>query len=282
MHRFFVTPGLLTTAESSPLRRMALPATLAHQVRDVLRLTIDEHLILLDNSGDEIEARIVATGRTGVEVELLERRAGRPTEQLQLVLYQGLLKSARFEWVLEKGTELGVSAFVPLRCQRSLAGLEMVGPGKLQRWRRILQEAAEQCGRTSIPEMRPVRSLPQAVGELPPGALLLLPWEGEQKLSLRAALRQVAPALRRAAAGPPLIAIFIGPEGGLTPEEVKLARQRGALVVSLGPRILRSETAALVTVANVIYEYDEWNTQRGEAPISLVDHSIASCYDNAT
>nr|BBH94670.1 ribosomal RNA small subunit methyltransferase E [Thermogemmatispora argillosa] len=267
MHRFFVPPELLiqTTTSRSATRRVMLPPAVAHQVRDVLRLPLDEHLLLLDNTGAEVEARIVHTGRSGVEVELLERREGSGEGCLRLVLYQGLLKSARFEWILEKGTELGISAFVPLRCQRSQVGLEAIGATKIQRWRRILQEAAEQCGRARIPELLPVRNLRQALAELPADALIVMPWEQEKLLSMRAALRahqeQVRAALLK---GPLTVALFIGPEGGLTPEEVALARERGALIVSLGPRILRAETAALVAAANVLYEYEHMENPSGE------------------
>jgi 16S rRNA (uracil1498-N3)-methyltransferase len=263
MHRFFVAPELLAEAERTTRRILALPAPLAHQVRDVLHLAAGEHLVLLDNAGDEVEARVVSATRAGVQVELLQRHARPVHERVRLVLYQGLLKSARFEWVLEKGTELGVSTFVPLQCRRSLAGLEAVGETKQQRWRRILQEAAEQCGRARVPDLLPACSLSQALAEMPEGTVSLMPWEGEQKLSLRTALR--APALQarllEATAYAPLtVALFIGPEGGLDPEEVLLARRTGVSVVSLGPRILRAETAALVAVASVLYEYQEDRT----------------------
>ncbi|WP_069803817.1 16S rRNA (uracil(1498)-N(3))-methyltransferase [Thermogemmatispora onikobensis] len=266
MHRFFVSPELVAQTNHSSLYRVMLPAAVAHQVRDVLRLTPGERVVLLDNSGDEIEARIVHTGRSGVEVEVVERRKGRSEGCLRLVLYQGLLKSARFEWILEKGTELGVSAFVPLRCQRSQSGQEALGTTKVQRWQRILQEAAEQCGRSRLPELLSVRSLPQALAELPPDALIVMPWEQERKLSLRTALRTRLRQTRQAGLhGPFTVALFIGPEGGLAPEEVALAREHGALVVSLGPRILRAETAALVAAASILYEYEDGEEQADEA-----------------
>ncbi|WP_112429484.1 16S rRNA (uracil(1498)-N(3))-methyltransferase [Thermogemmatispora tikiterensis] len=266
MHRFFISPELLAQTSRSSLHRVMLPAAVAHQVRDVLRLTPGEHVVLLDNSGDEIEARIVHTGRSGVEVEIVERRKGRNEGCLRLVLYQGLLKSARFEWILEKGTELGISAFVPLRCQRSQIGQEEPGATKAQRWQRILQEAAEQCGRTRLPALLPVRSLSQALAELPADALIVMPWEQEKRLSLRTALRARRRQLHETLAmgGPLTVALFIGPEGGLAPEEVALARECGALVVSLGPRILRAETAALVAAASILYEYEDEEEQTGE------------------
>ena len=153
MHRFFVAPELLRDEPT----RVSLPEKLAHQVRDVLRLAVGEQLILLDNSGDEIVYSVVQTGRAGVTVEIEERRPGMREPRVRVVLCQGLLKSARFEWILEKGTELGVEIFAPILCRRSMAGLEEAGQAKIQRWQRIVQEAAEQCGRARIPTLLSIR-----------------------------------------------------------------------------------------------------------------------------
>jgi len=123
MHRFFIPPShSLQTGET-----LTLPDKLAHQVRDVLRLAIGETLILLDNSGDEIVCTVEKSSRAGVEVAIQERRVGQRESAVQVILCQGLLKSARFEWILEKGTELGVTTFVPTLCRRSMAGLEDAG-----------------------------------------------------------------------------------------------------------------------------------------------------------
>lgn len=251
MHRFFVEPALLTT--SPPL--VTLPEKLAHQIRDVLRLTSGERIALLDNTGAEFVCAIVTITRSTVEVELLQQHNGRSESAVQIVLCQGMLKSARFEWILEKGTELGVATFAPIVCQRSTSGLEDAGPSKLQRWQRILQEAAEQCGRTRIPALLPIRPLAQALRDLPSEGLGLMPWEEERKYSLRDALRQAASTETTKRADITTIALFIGPEGGLTREEAHLAQQHGVQTVSLGPRILRAETAALAAVANVMYEF---------------------------
>src|SRR6266849_4210639 len=287
MHRFFVAPELLTglapdtglapargaTTFSSqeqagnvvaPLagarpggagsNLVPLPKEIAHQVRDVLHLNVGEHLILLDNSGDEVVAAVARSSKAGVEVHLLERRPGKREPGVRIVLCQGLLKSARFEWVLEKGTELGVSVFAPILCRRSMAGLEDSGPSKQQRWQRIIQEAAEQCGRSRLPELLPARPLMHALNDILPGALALMPWEEEHGQTLREAL---VPALNREDPQPITVVLFIGPEGGLMTEEVTLAQRYGVQVVSLGQRILRAETAALATIANVMYELEQ-------------------------
>jgi 16S rRNA (uracil1498-N3)-methyltransferase len=174
MHRFFIQSDLLKTSSNTLL---TLPEKLSHQVKDVLHLTIGEKLILLDNSGDEMFCSIAKSGRSGVEVELLERRTGKSESPIRIILCQGLLKSARFEWILEKGTELGVAAFSPVLCRRSTSGLEDAGPNKIQRWQRIIQEATEQCGRARMPELLPICTLLHALTHMPSGALALIPWE---------------------------------------------------------------------------------------------------------
>lgn len=250
MHRFFVKPTLLAGTPDT----IVLPDKLAHQVRDVLHLTSGESLVLLDNSGDEVVATVVRTNRTGVEVQYVERLPGKRESSVRIILCQGLLKSARFEWVLEKGTELGVAVFVPTLCRRSMSGLEEAGPAKIARWQRIIQEAAEQCDRSRLPELQPIRSLPHILNDIPKDALALIPWEEEHALSLRDALNAYQ---RSASTIPTTIMLFIGPEGGLTAEEVALAQQRGVQSVTLGQRTLRAETAALATVANVMYALED-------------------------
>src|ERR1051326_3691081 len=122
MHRFFVPPKLLQAADASTT--ITLPDKLAHQVRTVLHLTPGEHMILLDNSGQEFLCSVVNSNRASVTVEVQQRRAGLPESSIRITLCQGLLKSARFEWILEKGTELGVASFVPMLCRRSMSGLD--------------------------------------------------------------------------------------------------------------------------------------------------------------
>jgi len=248
MHRFFVTPELLKNA--GPTSTILLPEKLAHQVRDVLHLAIGEQLILLDNSGDEFVCTVAGSGRMGVEVEMRERKPGKTEPSIRIILCQALLKSARFEWVLEKGTELGVAVFVPTLCRRSLPGLKDAGPVKIQRWQHIVREAAEQCDRSRLPELSPIRPLMHALNDIPPQALALMAWEEEQSRSLRDVLRSASSGGTK----PTTVVLFIGPEGGLTAEEVLLAQQGGVQVVTLGARILRAETAAITAVANILYE----------------------------
>ena len=257
MHRFFVSPELLK--ESSAI--VSLPKELAHQVRDVLRLAPGERLVLLDNSGDEVLAALDKNSQAGVTVQLLERRAGKSESLVRIILCQGLLKSARFEWILEKGTESGVAVFAPTMCRRSMVGLEDTGQGKIQRWQRIIREAAEQSGRSRLPELLPARPLIHALNDLPQNALAIMPWEEERNRHLRHVLPSVIDSRdttsstmsARSASPTVTVVLFIGPEGGFMIEEVRLAQRYGVQAVTLGSRILRAETAALATVANIMY-----------------------------
>lgn len=251
MHRFFVAPELVR----SDTGVFVLPEKLAHQVHNVLHIGVGERLILLDNSGEEYTCVVTKSGRGTVEVTLEERRRGRSEPAVRVILCQGLLKSARFEWILEKGTELGITTFSPILCRRSMSGLEDAGAAKLQRWQRILQEATEQCGGARVPELLPIRPLMHALNDIPAGAMAIMPWEEEQTVTLRAALQDYKQQAVQSAEPQPLtVVLFIGPEGGLTPEEAQLARRRGVQVVTLGTRILRAETAAITTIASTIYE----------------------------
>jgi 16S rRNA (uracil1498-N3)-methyltransferase len=221
---------------------IALPDDVAHQARDVLRLATGATLALLDGRGGQWPATLTTVSRAGVRARLGARESAAGEPRTRVVLYQGLLKAAKFEWVLQKGTELGVAAFVPLHTERAVTGAEDVGASKRARWLRILTEATEQCGRARVPDLAEPRTLADAARALPPGALALIPWEREHATALRAALAATG-------AAPPAIHLFIGPEGGFAQSEVALARECGVRPVSLGPRILRAETAAIVAAA---------------------------------
>lgn len=256
MHRFFLlelAPAEQDTEASLVGVRFLLPDRITHQVRDVLRLNVGEQLILLNNSDYEYICKLTKSDRMGVAVQVTGYQQVERESSVRIILYQGLLKSARFEWILEKGTELGVAAFVPTLCRRSLSGLEDAGEAKIQRWQRILQEAAEQCGRARLPELRPIQPLMNALNSIPADATALMPWEEERTRTLREGLQAVRPSMTEHGEKECTIVLFIGPEGGFTVEEVKQAQRQGVQTVTLGSRILRAETAALTTIANVMY-----------------------------
>ena len=238
MHRFFVDPKCFSG------NRIILPADTAHQIRNVLRLRVDAPILVLDNSGAEFEVVLRQVDRQQVVGEAVAKRPSPNEPTVHLTLYQALMKRDKFEWVLQKGTEIGVSEFVPIVTQRSLVQDIDIKANKQARWHKILTEAAEQSRRGRIPELHPPQTLAQALENHPahPG---LIAWEEETSLTLRGAL-----------VGASHISLFIGPEGGFAAEEVEAAQAAGIQSITLGKRILRAETAALVASALVLHELD--------------------------
>jgi len=219
----------------------------AHQICHVLRLRVDERITVLDNRGFEFEVVLTAVGPRQVTGRVLERRPVRGEPQVDVTLYQGLLARDKFEFVLQKCTEVGVQRFVPVITERSLVrNAHAFNEDRLERWVRILTEAAEQSGRGRIPELRSPARFDQVLAE--PGGpdlrLMGCPCPGGQ--SLHGILGE-GPV-------PTAVALCIGPEGGFSDREAGLAQSAGWRQFSLGRRILRTETAAVVASGLVLYE----------------------------
>lgn len=250
-HRFFVPANWITPPT------VTLADDLARQIRLVLRLRPGDEIVALDNSGAEFTVTLTEVGRT-VQGQITGRRPTRAEPGLRLTLYQGTLKADKFEWVLQKGTELGVARFVPTLCQRSVVRDRTALAKKESRWAQIIREAAEQSGRGRLPELAPPHSLAEALAAAASHQLTLMPWEEAGQ-----------PPLKQVLAGhnPADIGLFIGPEGGFAPAEAEQARAAGAVPVSLGPRILRAETAALAACAVLLYHFDEWDNRDQESGV---------------
>lgn len=204
----------------------------------VVRARAGEMLELFDGAGRAVRARISRVDRDGLWC-LLERTVQAPDPALPLILVQAATKGDRMEMALEKATELGATAIWVVVTSRCVARPEG-SSGRFQRFRRVVESAARQCGRASVPVVRGPLSWDQAADELArcgPGWLKVVAWEGAHQAVTRAleAARHSRP--RGAVA-------CVGPEGGLTEEEVQQMVAAGAQAVSLGPRVLRAETAA--------------------------------------
>jgi 16S rRNA (uracil1498-N3)-methyltransferase len=241
MKRFFVDPETLKG------NMVELDPELSHRLTHVLRLRRGDRVMLLDGLGREYEAVLQEAGNFGVRAAIVSERPGLPEPEVGVVLYQSIMKGERFELLLEKGTELGVGKFVPLISERGVVRPRGERVERMERWRRIVREAAEQCGRSRLPEVTTPVSLVEALESAE--GLLLLPYEGEREVSLRQALRE--------AGKPKTVSIFIGPEGGFAKDEVERVTESGVQAVSLGRRILRSETAGIAAAAAVMYEFGE-------------------------
>ena len=250
MHRFFVDPGCISEG------RAVVDGVVARQVSQVLRLRAGESIALMDGSGREFVVLLssVSPSRLDGSVSSETFLSGEPG--VSVTLYQGTLKGEKLEMVLQKGTELGISTFVPVVCRRSISRAGGRADARLRRWQSIVREAAEQSGRTRIP----VVEAPVSLGEALESAqgVTLIAWEREQETGLREALSASLDRARVEGLG-----LLVGPEGGFESAEVELAMDAGAVPVSLGRRTLRSETAGPAMAAAVMYEMGELGTPGG-------------------
>ena len=237
-HRFFVA------AEQFSNGIVRILGEDARQIRVVLRLQPGDEIGVLDGSGKEYHCVLEA-----VHKEETVARVGNwvvldvePTVHITVV--QSLAKGEKLEQVIQHGTEIGVSRFLLVQTERSVMRLEKEREtARMERWRRIAKEAAEQAHRAKVPAVDGIMSLPEALQQVAGASILTLHPDGAA-LSLAEWLR-----CGSLNAG---VAVIVGPEGGLTNDEVLLCQKHGATTVSLMPRVLRTETAALVAVSQIL------------------------------
>ena len=239
MHRFFVPPDVLQSTS------VVFPTETAHQISAVLHLRVGQQVVLLDNSGLEFVVELLAVGNKVVLGKIVAVRPSDGEPEAKVTLYLALTQREKFEWALQKCTEVGAAGFVPVITARSLVQTAVEARTKYDRWQKILQEAAEQSGRGLVPVLGEPLRFGQALAHARQNAdICLIPWENEKNVRLRSALSSAGEKAK--------IAVFIGPEGGFTAEEITLACQTGAVTVTLGKRILRMETAAAVATAIIL------------------------------
>jgi 16S rRNA (uracil1498-N3)-methyltransferase len=239
VQRFFVDPSAIENGTVQFTRDQA------HQMAAVLRLSAGSQVTALDNSGWQYGVRLIRVGG-GEAVGSVTARALVNTEpKTKITLYAGVIRGPKLELVLQKCTELGVVAFVPVISHRCVVGQgDDLSPAKIDRWHRILVEAAEQSGRGKLPILHPAMPLDQALTAQRGTSLLL--WEGEREATLREALQG-------GGRGAFSVNLFVGPEGGFTTEEVERARAAGVVPVTMGPRVLRAETASIAAVGAILF-----------------------------
>ena len=245
MHRFFVTPEQIVGTS------ITLSDADAHHIADVLRLSPGQPIVVCDGEGYEYEGDIVRCSRDDVTVQVTRVRKSSAEPPIRVILAQGLPKKAEvFELVIQKAAELGVARLVPIISERTVSRPK---EGKLEnrlvRWNRIAVEAAKQSQRAKVPSVENPLSLTDFLDTIPRDSLFLIPWEMEKSVGIKEALEWGANNCFVRT-----VVVLIGPEGGFSEQEVDEARRAGAVPVSMGPRILRTETAGIVALGIVLYE----------------------------
>ena len=213
----------------------------ALHIAKALRMRPGEALTLCDGKGTDVDGVLETVTDRQVTVRISASRPSQAEPTLAVTLYQGLPKGDKMDWIIQKAVELGVTAVVPVATRRSVARLEGKADKKQERWQRIAAEAAGQCGRGMLPSVERPLSWSQALSRLS-GEPALVFYEGGGR-----PLRElVTPSTRR-------LSVFVGPEGGFDPEEIVAIRRQGGGVATLGPRILRCETAPLAALTLLMH-----------------------------
>jgi 16S rRNA (uracil1498-N3)-methyltransferase len=251
-------PRLFVPTDDLHRERVLLSGEAHHHLCHVLRARIGDLILLLDGRGLCCQGRLEEIQRLQASVRVL-RRWHESEQSLPVTLIQALPKGDKFDLVLQKGTELGVSCFQPIETTHSIPVRGGRREAKSQeRWQRIIAAAARQCRRSILPELKPICPLAESLEGTHHGLKLVL-WEaGAQPL------RAVLPAERPAAAS-----LLVGPEGGFSQQEISTVTAAGFQAVHLGPRILRSETASLAVTPVLQYLYGDWQAApTGQQPES--------------
>lgn len=235
VRRFYVPPGSIN-GDAVTLRNRE-----AHHAAVVLRLRPGEHIVIFDGSRAEHIVELTAVTPREVTGRVVKRRPG-SVIPVEIVLVQSVARGTKMDNVIRMGTELGVAEFIPVLTKRTVAE----GKGRTERWRRIAVQAAKQSRRTDAPSISDPVPLAGAIERVAGTGLVLILWEGEQTHTIEQALRD--------APGSARVVVIVGPEGGFEPDEVAEAVARGAHAVSLGPLVLRTETAGAAAVSMVLYE----------------------------
>lgn len=236
MRRFFIDENAIRDTAA------VITGNLFCHMSRVLRLKIGTRVLLSDGIGRRHVGVIESIAKENLVIRLEESSSEpeRPTGP-RITLYQGLPKGSKMEFILQKCTELGVDSLAPFVAGRSIAQLPQDrGAERLGRWRRIVAEAARQSNRTAIPELRPVMNFTELLASADQTVKLLL-WEEEKANRLKSVLGSLPL--------PDSVAIMVGPEGGLSEDEVAAASRAGFIPVTLGSRILRTETAGIALLA---------------------------------
>ncbi len=207
-------------------------------------------MVVLDPQGMEYHLELALAPEGNFTGKIVSQEMNRAEAHTRITLCLPLTQREKFEWALQKGTEAGVAAFQPLVSLRSLVQDGALVEKKRARWEAIIREAAEQCGRGRLPDLKETLSLKAALQSLPEmHERCLAAWVDEQQIGLEDALAGFRPG--------GALALFVGPEGGFDPVEVEAMRGVGVQPFSLGARVLRMETAAILAPALILYQLGE-------------------------
>lgn len=241
MHRFFVD------SENINSKEVIIDGEDIKHIKASLRLEIEDEIEVSNKEGTDYRCKIRQINNDNIVCEIIETYKSEAESDIDIILFQGLPKSTKMELIIQKSTELGVKKIVPLASERCVVKIHDKKKEKkrIERWARIAQEAAKQSKRGIIPEISSIVSFKDALEILKDEDLVIVPYENEENLGIKTVLKNTTS--KR-------INIIIGPEGGFEESEIEALKEINSKIVTLGPRILRTETAGFTTSALILYE----------------------------
>lgn len=240
MHKFFVEKDQIIEDKIKILGKDV------KHIRDVLRLRINDNIVL-SSQGINYFCSIEEILKGEIVAKILEQKEGNNESSVEIILYQGLAKGNKMDLIIQKGTEIGIKDFYPIVTNRSVVKIKDINKEetKLDRWNLISEEAAKQSKRDYIPKIQRVLSFDNMIELLKGEKNIIVPYEDEEALTIGKSLESI---------NDKKIHLVIGPEGGFEKEEIDKLKEVGGKIVTLGPRILRTETAGFVAATIILYE----------------------------
>ncbi len=245
MPKFFVEPSKISD------EIITVDTEDVNHITRVLRMKPGDNVTVCDSAGYDYNAEIFEINKSAVLCKIISKVRSDTEPDLKVILFQGIPKGSKMEYIIQKTTELGITKIVPVSMHRCVSKIENKKDGdkKRDRWQKIAESAAKQSGRGIVPEIGSPISFSEAVEELLGCELAFAPYECEEDTGIKNVIKGIE--------GNKTVGFIIGPEGGFSPEEIEKLTKKGIPAVTLGKRILRTETAGEAVLAMLMYEANE-------------------------
>ena len=244
-------PKFFTARENIKDTTLIIDSEDANHLKKVLRINVGDVITVCDGAGIDYTVKVSEIGKNEIECDIIDRKKSDTEPNINITLYQGLPKAAKMDYIIQKNTELGISKIVPAKLARCVVKLEnkAAEDKKCERWQKIAIASAKQSGRGIVPVIDNPMTVDEIIEDVKDYDLVFVPYECEDQSRLKTIVESVPDAKD--------IAFIIGPEGGFDISEIEKLKAAGIKTVTLGKRILRTETAAESVVSMLMYAYDE-------------------------
>lgn len=244
-------PKFFTARENIKDTTLIIDSEDANHLKKVLRINVGDKITVCDGAGIDYTVRVSEIGKNEIECDIIDRQKSDTEPNINITLYQGLPKAAKMDYIIQKNTELGISKIVPAKLARCVVKLEnkAAEDKKCERWQKIAVASAKQSGRGIVPEIGNPMTVDEIIEDVKDYDLVFVPYECEDQSRLKTIVESAPDAKD--------IAFIIGPEGGFDISEIEKLKAAGIKTVTLGKRILRTETAAEAVVSMLMYAYNE-------------------------